>query len=398
MISYDEALDRILQDAPLLSSEAVDLTACIGRVLAEDLICEQPIPAFDYSAMDGYAFVFADISNSDSLRLPVVGVSRPGGELLAEVRPGTACRIFTGAPLPTLADTVVPQEDVNADSEGITFRQMPQKGRHIRRRGDDLQVGALAISRGTILSARHIGLCAALDRARIKLTRKPRVAIITTGDELRAVGSSFVPGSVVDGNGPMIMALVNDCGGIAQHYHAADDLESIRESIRHALAQSDLILTIGGISVGSHDHVRTALSAEGVSLDFWKVAIKPGKPVAYGRQGNVRILGLPGNPAAAFVTATIFAAPLLRAMQGQSTSRPMWIAAKATHDLVLPDGRDEFARANAEFSPDGQLLVSLLPQQSSGSTVGIAKANALARLVGRGGILAKGEPLRVLML
>jgi len=398
MISYDEALDRILQDAPRLAAELVEMAASVGRVVAEDIICEHPIPAFDYSAMDGYAFAFADLPLAEPLRLPVAGISRPGGELLARVRPGTACRILTGAPLPPLADTVVPQEDVDPDSDGILFRRGPQKGRHIRRRGDDMQIGALAITRGTILGARHMGLCAALDRAHLKLARKPRVTILTTGDELRAVGSPFTPGSVVDGNGPMISALVNDCGGIAQHDHVADELNAIRDAIRRALVNSDLILTIGGISVGSHDHVRAALSAEGVILDFWKVAIKPGKPVAYGRHGDVRVLGLPGNPAAAFVTATIFAAPLLRMMQGHGAARPAWIAARAMHDMALPDGRDEFARANVEFGSDGQLLVSLLPQQASGSTVGIAKANALARLVGRSGTLTKGEPLQILML
>lgn len=398
MISYDEALNRIHEDAPRLSSELVELQDSVGRVLAEDLICQEPIPAFDYSAMDGYAFAFADLPQGSPFRLPVVGISRPGGELLSHVQQGTACRILTGAPLPLHADTVVPQEDVDVDENAIVIRRVPQKGRHIRRRGDDLHIGALAISRGTKLEVRHMGLCAALDRPQLVMARRPRVAILTTGDELRSAGSPAVPGSVVDGNGPMICALVNDCGGIANHRHVADDLDAVRNAIRQALEVSDLVLTIGGISVGSHDHVRSAIEAEGVILDFWKVAIKPGKPVAYGRHGQVRILGLPGNPAAAFVTATIFTAPLLRAMQGHAQARPAWIAARAAHDMVLPDNRDEFARANVEFDADGQLLVSLLPQQASGSTVGIARANALAWLVGRGGTLTKGEPLRILRL
>lgn len=398
MISYEDALDRILDDAPRLSSEYVDLSHCIGRTLAEDVICLEPIPAFDYSAMDGYAFAFADLPQEPPFRLPIVGISRPGGEVLGELQPATACRILTGAPLPARADTVVPQEDVDADNDAIVICRVPQKGRHIRRRGDDMNIGALAIPRGTRIEARHIGLCAALDRPQLVMARKPRVTILTTGDELRAAGSPAVPGSVVDGNGPMISALVNECGGIAVHQHAADDLDAMRIAIRQALIHSDLVLTIGGMSVGSHDHVRSALVAEGAILDFWKVAIKPGKPVAHGRHGQVRLLGLPGNPAAAFVTATIFAAPLLRIMQGHLTPRPTWIAACAGHDMALPDNRDEFARANVEYGADGQLVVSLLPHQASGSTVGIARANALAWLVGRGGTLAKGEPLRILRL
>ncbi len=398
MISYDEALDRILGAAPRLATESVELATCVGRVLAEDIVCEQPIPAFDYSAMDGYAFVFADLAPGERARLPIAGVSRPGGQLLEKVREGAACRIFTGAPVPPPADTVVAQEDVDADGDGIVLLRAPKREQHVRRRGEDMAVGTVALTQGMRLRTQHVGLCAALDRARLLVARKPRVTILTTGDELRTAGSTAFPGSVIDGNGPMISALVTACGGIAEHRHAADEIEAVRDEVRLALRQSDLVLTIGGISVGSHDHVRGALGAERVALDFWKVAIKPGKPVAHGRHGEVRVLGLPGNPAAAFVTATLFAAPLLRAMQGDAAARPKWIAARAAHEMSLPDGRTEFARARIEVDEDGQLFVSLFAHQASGSTVGIARANALAWLPGRGGKLSKDETLRVLPL
>ena len=228
--------------------------------------------------------------------------------------------------------------------------------------------------------------------------QKPRVTILTTGDELRNVGSAAFPGSVVDGNGPMIGSLVIDCGGIPKLVHARDTIDAVRDGVRRALEDTDVLLTIGGISVGSHDHVREALEAEGVTLDFWKVAMKPGKPLAYGRKGNIRVLGLPGNPAAAFVTATLFAAPLLRAVQGDAAARHRWLVARANHEMVLPEGRIEFARAKLDVDDAGWPSVALLGHQASGSNVGISRAEALAWLPGRGGRIEVGEPVRVLPL
>jgi molybdopterin molybdotransferase len=398
MLPFDDALNRILNDAPRLGCETVALASCVGRILAEDILATTPMPSFDYSAMDGYAFAFADLPVGNDRRLRVEGVSRPGAVPLERVAMETACRIFTGAPIPTPADTVVAQEDVVVDNGAIVFSRTVNRGQHVRRKGEDLGSGAIAISRGERLATKHLGLCAALDCAHIVVAHKPRVTILTTGDELRTVGSAAFPGSVVDGNGPMIASLVNDCGGIPGHVHARDTIDAVREGVRRALEESDLVLTIGGISVGSHDHVREALEAEGVTLDFWKVAIKPGKPLAYGRKGNIRVLGLPGNPAAAFVTAVLFATPLLRAMQRDSAARHRWLVARAKHEMASPDGRIEFARAKLDVDDAGWPCVSLLGHQASGSNVGIARADALAWLPGRGGRLAVGEAIRVLPL
>jgi molybdopterin molybdotransferase len=348
--------------------------------------------------MDGYAFAFTDLPTGNDRRLPVEGVSRPGAAALEYVAMGSACRIFTGAPIPNPADTVVAQEDVAFENGSILFSRVVQCGQHVRRKGEDLAAGTIAIARGERLATKHLGLCAALDRATIDVAQKPRVTILTTGDELRFPGSAAFPGSVIDGNGPMIGSLVNDCGGIFNHIHARDTIDAVRDCVRQALHESDVLLTIGGISVGSHDHVREALEAEGVVLDFWKVAIKPGKPLAYGRKENVRILGLPGNPAAAFVTATLFAAPLLRAMQGDSAARHRWLVARAKHAMVLPEGRIEFARAKLDVDESGWPCVSLLGHQASGSNVGISRADALAWLPGRGGRIEIGEAVRILPL
>lgn len=398
MLSFEDALDRILAEPPSLGCESVPLAACVGRFLALDVVAEMAIPAFDYSAMDGYAFAYSDFAVMENPRMPVEGVSRPGAVPLETVKSGTVCRILTGASVPPPADTVVAQEDVIRDDQAITFSRPIERGRHVRRKGEDLQVDAVAISRGERLATRHLGLCAALDRAHLTVAKKPRVTILTTGDELRAVGAPVFPGSVVDGNGPMIASFINDYGGLAHVVHGRDTLDDVRAGVRRALHESDLVLTIGGIGGGSHDHVREALMAEGVDLDFWKVAIKPGKPLAYGRKGNLRVLGLPGNPAAAFVTAILFAGPLLRAMQGASTVRHTWLAARAKHALVLPRGKIEFARAKLEVDDTGWPTVSLLGHQASGSNVGIARANALVWLPDGGGTLEAGQTVRVLPL
>ena len=398
MLLFEDALNRILDDAPKLGAERVAFASCVGRILAENLVATTPMPPFDYSAMDGYAFAFADLPAGNERRLLVEGVSRPGAAPLEYVAMRTACRIFTGAPIPNLADTVVAQEDVVLDEGSILFSRAVKCGQHVRRKGEDLGAGAIAISQGQRLATKHLGLCAALDRSHMTVMQKPRVTILTTGDELRNVGSAAFPGSVVDGNGPMIGSLVIDCGGIPKLVHARDTIDAVRDGVRRALEDTDVLLTIGGISVGSHDHVREALEAEGVTLDFWKVAMKPGKPLAYGRKGNIRVLGLPGNPAAAFVTATLFAAPLLRAVQGDAAARHRWLVARANHEMVLPEGRIEFARAKLDVDDAGWPSVALLGHQASGSNVGISRAEALAWLPGRGGRIEVGEPVRVLPL
>ncbi|MBK9259875.1 MAG: molybdopterin molybdotransferase MoeA [Polyangiaceae bacterium] len=398
MFTYEEALERLLDDAPRLEPEPVSPLECVGRVLAEDVAARAPIPAFDYSAMDGYAFALSDLPSGEKPRLLVVGESRPGGAPLEIVAQGTACRIFTGAPVPKRADTVVAQEDVQREGDAILLTHAIRRGQHVRKQGEDLQVGATALTRGMRLGTRHVGLVAALDRAKVLVAQKPRVVVLTTGDELRAAGTAAAAGSVVDSNGPMISAIAAQCGATVEHRHARDDIDAIRLEVRRALDCADLLLTIGGVSVGSHDHVREAFVMENVALDFWKVAIKPGKPMAFGRFGQGRVIGLPGNPAAAFVTAVLFAQPLLRAMQGDVAARPKWISARAAHEMVLPTGRIQFARATLEVDDDGRLVASLLPQQASGSTVGVARADALAWLPGRGGKLYAGEMLRVLAL
>ncbi len=369
MLSLEEARAMILAEVPALETETVPLDAALGRVLAVDVHAASPLPPFDYSAMDGYAVCAGD----GALTMPVIGESRAGGPLPTPLARGAAARILTGAPIPARADAVIPQEDVTREGDTITVSALPQPGKHIRRAGEDLQTGALALARGTRLTPAQLALVATVDHASVPVARAPRVTILSTGDELRAPGEPARPGSIVDGNSFMLTALAANVGARATRIHVRDDLAATRAAIRAAL-DSDLILTVGGVSVGDHDHVRDALTAEGVAIDFWRVAIKPGKPLAFGRHGRARVLGLPGNPAAAFVTFLLFAAPLLRAMQGETRTAPR-VRAALTRARRGTESRTELARARLDGA-----TVDVFDNQASGAVTSIAWCDALAVL------------------
>jgi len=376
MLSFDEARARILAEAVTLEAEDVPLREAIDRVLAVDALATGPLPPFDYSAMDGYAVCTDDFTIAP-VTLPVRGESRAGGPSPERLDDGAAARILTGAPLPPRANAILPQEDVERRNDTITFATLPVAGRHIRRAGEDLAKGAVALPRGTRIAPQQLALLATLDFTTVRVSRRPRVAILSTGDELRDPGTPARPGSIVDSNGPMLVELCRRLGADATYTRVRDDLAETRAAI--AKSDCDLLLTIGGVSVGDHDHVRDALAAEGYTLDFWKVAIKPGKPIAFGKLGARRVLGLPGNPAAAFVTFTLFVAPILRAMQGDARPIPPTITAKLSHAARGSQGRLEFARARLQLE-GGELRATLLTQQASGAVTSIAWADALVPL------------------
>ena len=397
MLTFEEARARILADLVPLDSERIAIDAARGRVLAEDLIATAPRPPFDYSAMDGYVLAVADIPAGDgAYSLPVVGESRTGGDIPAQVAPGRACRIFTGAVIPSRGDAVVMQEDVVRDGDRATFSKRPRLGEHIRRAGEDLAQGARALTRGTRLGPNQIALLATLERARVSVARRPVVAIVSTGDELREAGEPDRPGSVVDSNGPALAAWVEACGGEARRVpFVRDDRAAMRTALESAFASADLVLSIGGVSVGDHDVVKPALADAGVALDFWKVAIKPGKPLAVGRLGAKRFLGLPGNPASALLTFVLFGAPLLRALQGDRAPLPPQWTARLSRDLTHGTGRLEFSRATLGHDERG-LVAEPLAQQASGSIPSMAWADALVLLDAERAQFRAGDDVRVI--
>ena len=398
-ISLDDAIARAIDCAPRVSTEAVALEALSGRVLAEDLSFHADLPPFDHAAMDGYA-IAGGAQPGASFR--VVGESRAGAPA-AEVDTSSAMTISTGAAVAPGLDTVVPWEDVekrsDAHGEQITLRREARAGQHIRRRGEDARAGTSALVSGTRLSARHIALLATLERSEALVSRRARVAILCTGDELRDPGSAPRAGSIVDSNGPMLTSLVSQGGGTSSCVRVRDAREAVHEAIDRASTEADLVITVGGAADGKHDHVLPVLDALGARTIFRGVAIKPGKPVALATRTRphdervVPVLALPGNPGSAFVTFTLFGLPLLRAMHGEhAPSRPRPRIRTAT-SLKCANDRDVLAYGALEVR-EGELVFVPAPAATSGSIPGLASAGALA-IVRTGVPIAAGDLVEV---
>jgi molybdopterin molybdotransferase len=398
MLSFAEAQSKLLALAVPLAAERVGLDAAAGRVLADEVRAPVDFPRFDYSSMDGYAVRTADFDGDGPWALAVRGESKTGG------RPGVlsaraACRIFTGAELPEGADAVVMQEDVEREGTGpARFSARPKVGRFIRRRGEDLTRGAVALARGTRLRAAHVGVAAAADLAWLMVARRPVVTLLATGDELRVPGTADRPGTIAESNCVALRAMAERAGASARvGPFVPDDAGATERAIEDALATSDVVVTIGGVSVGDHDLVRPALEKVGVALEFWRVAIKPGKPLAVGRRGRTIVIGLPGNPSSAMVTFALFGLPFLRALQGDARPFPFPVPATLGADVAREPGRLEFARATLARGDDG-LVATLLPNQASGAVTSMAVADALVQLPAERGALAAGTAVAALLL
>lgn len=393
MLDFELARQRILDLTKPLPSELIEVAEADGRVLYEDVTSDVDLPPFDYSAMDGYAVRAADFASSGPYRFTVSAEQR-AGESGARLTPGTAARIFTGAPLLVGADAVIMQEDAERHGDEVVFRTAPAVGAHVRRRGEDLARGAIALSRGTRLNPFRLGLLAALDRATVRVARKPQVFVLCTGDELRDAGSPARAGSIPDSNGPSLAALARRAGADVQVLpRTADELSKTRAAVAHALNHCDLLLTVGGVSVGDHDVVKQALEAEGVGLDFWKVKIKPGKPLAFGRRGDRLVLGLPGNPVSAQLTLSLFGLPLLRALQGDAQPLPRVTRVELGADLPHRPGRMGFYRARLEGG-----VAFAHRNQASGAPTAMAHADVLVMVPEDSNGLRKGELARALRL
>jgi molybdopterin molybdotransferase len=397
MISFEEARSLVLSNVEPVADERVILEHAAGRVLARPVVARDPFHAFSASAMDGYAMATASWRGAGPWTAEVVGESRTGC-LPTPLVPGTVCRIFTGAALPEGADAVVMQENIARDGNRMTFTAVPRPGAHVRRAGEDLERGQVAIEPGTRLGPFHLALAASLDHPELVVARRPQVTIVCTGDELRAPGEPARPGSIAECNSIGLRALAEQAGAVARIAPIVqDDREAARSSIARALDDSDLLVTVGGVSVGDHDVVRPALEDAGVKLDFWKVAIKPGKPLALGRAARARVLALPGNPASSLVTFSLFALPLLRAMQGDGRPTPGMIKAALAAAITRSPGRLEFMRARLS-SIDGRLVAETLANQSSGAVTSMAWADALAVVAADVTSLPQGAVVDVLRL
>jgi molybdopterin molybdotransferase len=389
MLGFDEARERLLGTAKRLPGERATLIEASGRVLMEDLVAREPMPPFDHSAMDGYAIATADLRERGPWTLTVAGESRPGREPRA-LAPSSASRIFTGGPMPPRADAVVMQEQTTRDRDVIRFDARPTAGQNVRRAGEDLERGSTAVAAGARLTPGVLALAAMLDRGELLIARRPIVAIVCTGDELRAPGSAKFAASIPESNSAPLAALARQAGAeVRVAPIVRDELNATRDAIERALHGADVLVTVGGVSVGDHDVVRAALEDAGVVLDFWKVAMKPGKPLAVGRSPGAHVLCLPGNPASALVTFLMFGMPLLRAMQGDS--QPF----AARHVVRLGAARkqspDRLELVRALLRTDaGTLTAHVHDNQSSGSATSLAHSDGVALVPPGHGCLVPG--------
>lgn len=375
MLPFDEAQADVVASAVRLASEHVALAAAHGRVLAGDVLAPFDVPAFDGSTMDGFAVRADGFTGDGPWTLPVDGETTPG-ETPLPLKAGAVRRIFTGAPLPTGADAVVMQEDTAFGPTQATFTKTPRRGRFVRARGSDLHAGDIALARGARLNSAKIALAASLDCTTLTVARRPRVAFLATGDELRAPGERGSPSSIPDSLTLSLSILAKHAGAdVVSTARVPDDRAATDLAVERALAVADVLVTIGGASVGAHDHAKASLEAAGLSIEFWKVKMKPGKPVALGKRGDLRALAIPGNPVSALVTFTLFALPLLRAMQGDTAPLPRRHRVVLRAPIVREPGRLEFVRA--AFVEGG---VAPLRHQASGALVGIAAADVLIRV------------------
>ena len=404
LLSVAEALARVLDRVEPLAEERVPLREARGRTLARDLAATRTQPPADMSAMDGYAVRLADLDDP-ARALTLVGESRAGLRHPGAIGSGETVRIFTGAPVPDGADAILIQEDAQVRGTDVRATERPVQGRFIRRAGLDFAEGEVLLRAGTRLGASHIALAAAMNHAELPLTRRPLVAIIATGDELVQPGSAVGPDQIVASNAYAIAAFVAQAGGIALDLGIiADDLPALEAGIAAARdAGADVLVTLGGASVGDHDLVKPALERQGMSLDFWRIAMRPGKPLIHGRMagaaGSMAILGLPGNPVSSIVCGVLFLMPLLRALAGDPQAGTDGSEAAVTGVALPPsDSRADYMRATLVTRADGIRVATPNKLQDSSMLRVLAEAEGLLIRQPNAPAVAAGEPCRVLPL
>jgi molybdopterin molybdotransferase len=395
MISEREALDAILAAVPLPEVETVPLSGAVDRIAARDVFAALPLPGFDNSSMDGWAIHAANCGRTgESLR--ITGEQPAGADRGLTVRAGEAVRIFTGAPLPAGTGAVVMQEDAESDGSSVIIRVAAEHGEFIRRAGSDVCAGQLLLRRGDRLTPQRIGVLASQGRGEVECGRQPRAAIVCTGEELVAPGVPLPPGALYNSNGPMLDALLksSSAADTVSVDTVRDDLDALADCFRSRLEQCDVLLIAGGVSVGDHDLVKPALQALGIAPQFWRVAVKPGKPLLFCTAGRRLIFGLPGNPVSAYVTALLFVLPALRRFAGATSAVAQPFHARAAAGLSNKGDRTHYLRGCYDATAG---TFSSVGSQESHALGGLSAANALARLE-PGSSVAVGEDVQVLLL
>ncbi len=399
MLTPEAALSRILEalgDLAPLPPERVPLAGARGRALAEDLVAPRALPPFENAQMDGYALRAADAPRAGA-SLPVafeVFAGDPPGRALP---PGACARIFTGAPLPSGADAVEMQEEVERRGATARFRRPAERGRFVRPAGEDVAAGDVALPRGSLVDAGAVGLAAALGRNELSVHRRPRVALLATGNELVPIDAAPGPGAIFDSNSHALAAASRDAGAEPVLLPLARDERASLARAFEAARGADALVTLGGVSVGEKDLVRAALADAGARLDFWRVAIRPGKPLTFGRWGRTAVFGLPGNPASAWVTFELFVRPALRALSGLAGSGRTRLPARLSSAQRKPPALRVYLRCRAR-AVGGDLWLDPLETQQSGHLRSVVGVDALAVLPAAETRLARGARVEAILL
>lgn len=397
LLPVADALAMMLDGAAPGDAETVALHDASGRVLAEDVLARRTQPPFNTSAMDGYAVRAEDVSAAP-VTLKLAGTSAAGSGYAGDVQPGQAVRIFTGAPLPAGADAIVIQENTRAADNQIEILEPSSTGRHIRRRGLDFSEGDILLKAGRLLDPAALSLAAAGNHPSLPVWRKPLVAIVATGDELRMPGDEPGPDQIISSNAYGVAAIcVANGADVIDLGIAPDRTEAISSLVQQALdRKADIIVTLGGASVGDHDLAHEALSALGLQLGFWKIAMRPGKPLMFGRLGPTRCLGLPGNPVSSLICSHLFLKPLVRALAGQPQQAAETDAILGV-DMGENDNRQDYVRASLAFV-DGDRIATPFKVQDSSMLRTLADANAAIIRPPFAPPAKAGDPCRVMML
>src|SRR5918993_641233 len=393
LLSIDEALRRVLARVAPLEAERVPVGAAAGRVLAEDAVAVVDLPPFRSSAMDGYAIRAEDTPG----RLPVVFRIAAGRPAETPLEPGESMAISTGGSVPEGADSVVPIELVAETDNELDVSKQVVEGANVRPIGGDVRKGETVLAAGTRVGAAQVGALAAAGLAEVAVARRPRVIVLSTGTELRAPGETLEPGQIYESNGSMLEAAFRAAGAEVERLGpVADDESEHRRALERGL-EADVLVSSGGVSVGPHDLVRRILAELGVEEDFWGVAVRPGKPLAFGARGRTLVFGLPGNPVSSLVSVELFVRPALRALQGEADPGPDYEVARLASPLRRNTARDELARARTSREGDGIMLEPLSGQESH-MIARAAGADALVVVPLGEGELAAGEQVRFLRL
>lgn len=397
MITVQEARDRILAAAPGPRTEILMLGDAHGRTLAEPIVARRTQPPADMSAMDGYAVRAGDATEAGAT-LTVIGEVPAGRPLDGEIGPGEAARIFTGGEVPAGADAILLQEDANRDGDRVTFTEPAQLGRHIRRGGLDFKAGASTISAGAILTPRRLALAAGMNAVWARVARRPRVAILATGDEIKLPGDDLGPGQIIGSSGLGVAGYVSECGGEPLLLDVAADTPDALAIASEQAKGADILVTLGGASVGDHDLVQSTLVDQGLEVGFWRIAMRPGKPLMFGSLGPQLVLGLPGNPVSTMVCAILFLGPLIARMLGRDDVAPPMTQARLTQAMSGNDRREDYVRAKLAAAPGTGLNVTPYPVQDSSMMSVFADSDALIRRAPHAPPVEAGDIVEVVTL